>query len=197
MMRITGGTLQNRRVDSRPGKAVRPTSARLREALFNVLEKGVVAQRAGRPLVEGANVLDVCCGSGVLGLEALSRGAKRVTFVDGSQDSLEIARRNADRLGVRGKTGCLRADLRRLPPSNYRFDLIFLDPPYDRNLVAPALTSLMAGGWLADGAVIAVEHHRAETVSGGGGYELLEVRDYGQSCLSFLYCVPQELPSLS
>jgi len=152
MMRIVGGEVKGRRL-AVPPRGTRPTSERAREALFNSL--------TGLMDVHGANVLDLFAGSGAVGLEALSRGAKAVTFVESDRTACDVLRRNIDAVGLPGTT------LHRRPAATYLvgsgvdepFDLVFADPPYayrDDHL-AVLLTSLAAPGWLAPEAVVVVE----------------------------------------
>lgn len=149
-MRIVAGIYGGRRLFEPKNNDIRPTSDKIRGAVFNML--------ASRGAVEGAYVLDAFCGSGALGLEALSRGAAGCTFIDKSRESLDLARKNGDMLGVAAhyilkdftKIGTRTASL---SPAS----LVFLDPPYRMELVQVALKILVDGNWLADGARIVCE----------------------------------------
>ena len=129
------------------GAALRPTSDRVREALFNVLSGG----RYGDP-VTGARVLDLFSGTGALGLEALSRGAAHVTFVDQGRVAEGLIRQNLRRVKREADADLLTSDATRLPPADAAATLVFLDPPYGRDLGARALIAARGAGWIADGA---------------------------------------------
>ena len=156
-MRIIAGDLRSRTLQAPTGQATRPTSDRLRETLFNVL--------ASR--IEGAGFLDLYAGSGAVGIEALSRGAARVVFVERAAPALKVLRRNLDRLGlasrVRVQSESAVAVLRGPRTGSAGFDLVFLDPPYDAHTEYATVLALLGGeaaGLLAPGAVVIAEHRR-------------------------------------
>ena len=143
-MRIVGGRHGGRTLAAPKSQAIRPTADRLREALFNILTHSY-----GDP-VEGARVLDLFAGTGALGLEALSRGAGFVLFVDDGAEARALLRGNVDALGAGGASKVYRRDATRLGPAHPMepFGLAFLDPPYGKGLAERALTSAHDGGWL-------------------------------------------------
>lgn len=153
-MRIVGGKFKGRTLSSPDGRDTRPTTDRVREAIFNRLQHGVPGFS-----IDATRVLDLFAGTGALGLEALSRGAKHVHFIDNSDTARGIVRHNADTLGVIGQCKVWRRDAASLgvcsPMSPY--SLVFLDPPYGKGLAKRALTSLVTGGWLAENAIVVVE----------------------------------------
>ena len=152
-MRIVGGKFRGRSLLGPKSDAIRPTSDRLRESLFNVLAHGY-----GDPC-DGARVIDLFAGSGALGLEALSRGAVYAAFVDQSAEARGLIRGNIDAMGLSGITGLLKRDatkLGALAPFE-PFTLMFCDPPYRKGLAERALQSARDGGWLADDALVVVE----------------------------------------
>jgi 16S rRNA (guanine966-N2)-methyltransferase len=161
--------------------AVRPTSDRLRETLFNVLA------HAYEDPVEGARVLDLFAGTGALGLEALSRGASSVLFVDDSTEGRGLVRANVDALGVAGITKVFRRDATRLGAvhPNQPFTLVFCDPPYGRDLATAALASAAKGGWFAPGALVVVEEAAGAALTLPSGLTPLEERDYGDTRVVF------------
>lgn len=149
-MRIVAGLYGGRRLFVPKDQAIRPTTDKIRGAVFNMLES--------RGAVDGANVLDVFCGSGALGLEAMSRGATMCSFFDKSRDSLDLARKNAEMLGVKAEYILKDFTKAGVRPSHLpAFDLVFLDPPYHLNLVEQGLKVLIEGDWLAVGAWIVCE----------------------------------------
>lgn len=178
MTRIVGGTAKGRRLRV-PPRGTRPTSERAREALFNSL-RGMVD-------VEGARVLDLFAGTGAVGLEALSRGAADVTFVESDRGTCEILRRNVEAVGLDGAT------VRRAPAGTVLaggvdepYDLVFADPPYafpDDHLAA-LLAALAGSGWLAEGAVVVVERSaRGAEPAWPEGVDLVTHRRYGEGVL--------------
>jgi 16S rRNA (guanine966-N2)-methyltransferase len=178
-MRIIAGAFRGRRLASPHGHDVRPTSDRAREALFNILEHG-------QPPVRGARFLDLFCGTGAVGLEALSRGAVEVLLVESDTEALRVARTNLERLGTPGNVRLLRQDATRLGPAPSAFDIAFLDPPYRSGLTTPALTCLAQRRWLAPGARIVVELASKENLELPEGYELEQERRYGAAKLLLL-----------
>ena len=184
-MRIVGGRHRGRRVEAPPGLDVRPTTDRTREALFNVLSHSRWAVAEGDP-VAGAAVLDAFCGSGALGLEALSRGAASVVFVDSAPGSLSAVRRNIAALGEGDRATVVRSDARRPPrPRHGPATLAGLDPPYGTGLAGPALAALAEQGWMADGCLCAIEMSTRDRFELPAGFTLIEQRDYGGTRLVF------------
>jgi len=162
-----------------PGAHLRPTSDRVREALFNLL-----AARADVTL-EGARVLDLFAGTGALGLEALSRGAARVTFVDDGAAGRALLRANIATAGAQGMARVWRRDATRLGGARGQvFDLVFLDPPYGRGLGAAALAAAVAGGWLAPAATVVWEE--GAPMDPPPGFSPLDARRYGDTHLTLL-----------
>jgi 16S rRNA (guanine966-N2)-methyltransferase len=154
-VRIVAGRHKGRRLQAPAGRDIRPTTDRLRETVFNILMHSDWGPGGGDP-VSGAVVLDAFCGTGALGLEALSRGASEAWFLDRSPQALATARANAALLGEEARAGFLRGDALRQPPARARAGLILLDPPYGQGLGPAALAALAAAGWPADGGAVAV-----------------------------------------
>lgn len=184
-MRIVGGRLKGRTLQGpkgQGGQGLRPTSDRLRETLFNIL-----AHSHGDP-VSGARVIDLFAGTGAFGMEALSRGGEFCLFVDDCAQARALIRENVEALGLGGVTRIFRRDARKLgeKPPGAPYTLAFLDPPYNRGLAEPALTSLLRGGWLAPEALVIVEEATAALFEPAPGFDLLERRDYGETELVFL-----------
>ena len=181
-MRIVGGRLGGRTLLAPKSQAIRPPADPLREALFNIL-----THTYGDP-VEGARVLDLFAGTGALGLEALSRGAGFVLFVDDGAEARALLRGNVDALGAGGATKVYRRDATRLGPAHpmESYSLVFLDPPYGRGLAERALTSARAGGWLTADALIVVEEAAGAAFAPPAGFEQIERREYGDTQVVFL-----------
>jgi 16S rRNA (guanine(966)-N(2))-methyltransferase RsmD len=179
-MRIIAGRLRSRTLQAPPGLATRPTSDRLRETLFNVLA----------PRIEGAALLDLYAGSGAVGMEALSRGAARVVFVERAAPALKTLRANLVRLeigdGFEIYSGSVSAFLRR---GGAGFDVVFLDPPYDAEAeYAAALGPLggAANALLHQGAIVIVEHRRKQKLNASyGALTRTRLLEQGDAALSF------------
>lgn len=132
-MRIIAGKLRHQiLLDSSKYKELHPTTDRNRQALFNVLTNGSFLNDINFSLVD-ANVLDLCCGTGAIGFEAISRGAKHLTAIDNNYEHLTIAKKNAEKLKISNSCNFILADASKLPVCNENFDLIFVDPPYSFN----------------------------------------------------------------
>ncbi len=183
-MRIVGGTLKGRSLKGPSNQDIRPTSDRLREAIFNILAHGDLSEADP---VKGARVIDLFAGTGALAFEALSRGASFALMVDEGSQARALLRENTESLGLGGVTRIFRRDACRLgaAPPGPPFTLAFLDPPYGKNLVPPALVSLREGGWLAPNALVVVEE-MAQAVVEAQGFRVLERRDYGETAVTFL-----------
>lgn len=175
-MRVTGGTGRGKRLKAPPGLRVRPTSDKVKQALFNILGEKVT----------DAAFLDLFAGAGGIGIEALSRGAGRVVFVDDSRRSLEVIRENIEQtgLGDRAEVVASRAEayLRR---TKERFDLLFLDPPYAEEL-KPLLELISGAGVLKPEAIVLAEHFRKQpSPEKAGALTLYREAKYGDTILAF------------
>ena len=179
-MRIVGGRLKGRVLHAPASRAIRPTSERLRESIFDIL-----AHR--HDAVEGARVVDLFAGSGALGIEALSRGADFALFVDNGAEARALLRANIEALALGGVTRVWRADAARLgkAPAGPPFTLAFLDPPYEKGLAGPALAALCEGGWLAANALVVVEEAAKAEIAAPQGLTLVDERVYGETRIAF------------
>ena len=181
-MRVVGGKLRSRPIAGPKSDAVRPTSDRLREALFNILTHSY-----GDP-VTGARVLDLFAGTGALGIEAISRGADYALFVDEGVEARALLRDNVESLGLGGVTRIFRRDASRLGPAHPLdpFSLIFLDPPYGKGLAEKSLTSARDGGWLMPEALLVVEEAADAGFKTPEGFIELERRRYDDTEFTFI-----------
>jgi 16S rRNA (guanine966-N2)-methyltransferase len=182
-VRIVAGKFRGHSLATPKGGATRPTSDRVREAIFNVLAHGIDGFE-----LEGVRVLDLFAGTGALGLEALSRGARFALFVDEATAARAAIRRNAETLDVTGQVKIWRRDATKLGPCAplAPFRLVFIDPPYGRGFSKAALAQLVSGGWLAPGAVVVVEESDRAAVETPDGLEALDTRTYGDTQVLFL-----------
>src|SRR5436309_2871984 len=181
-MRVVGGRLRGRNLVSPASRDIRPTADRLRESLFNIL-----VHAYGDP-IQGARVLDLFAGTGALGLEAISRGAKFALFVDNGAEARALLRNNIEALGLGGITKVFRRDAGDLGAAHpvEPFSLVFLDPPYAKKLAEKALASLRDGCWLAAAAMLVVEEAKAAAFAVPEGFEELERRAYDDTEFTIL-----------
>lgn len=177
-MRIVAGKFRGREIAGPSSGATRPTSDRVRESLFNILAHGIAEFT-----LEGARVMDLFAGTGALGLEAISRGAKFCLFVEDDAGARGVIRNNADCCGVIGQCKIWRRDATDLGPSAPQspYHLVFADPPYGKGLGEKALQSLLAGGWLAVGSIVVLEEAEMAVVIDVPGLTLLDTRIYGDT----------------
>lgn len=185
-MRIISGKHRGRKIELGKEAAafVRPTSDFAREAIFNILNHSDLGLE--RHSYIDQYVLDACCGTGALGLEALSRGAKHVTFVDKSREALANAHFNAEKMHEGNNVDFIHADACKLPRAKRQFALVFLDPPYFKNMIEPALKSLHEGGWIAPDGIIVAEHGSKEKILFPKAYSVVDVRQYGRATINIL-----------
>ena len=177
-MRIVAGRFKGKSLDAPKGLNTRPTSDRVREALFNVLTHG-----APEIAFDQVRVLDLFAGSGALGLEALSRGARYGLFIEEDAGARGTIRRYVEALGLTGATKIWRRDATRLGPVGTMspFDLVFCDPPYGKGLGARALQSALEGGWLEPGAITVLEERAGEAPNWPQGLVEIDRRRYGDT----------------
>ena len=195
-MRIVAGAHRGRSLVAPKGHSTRPTADRARQALFNILEHAPWS-----PGLAGLRVIDLFAGSGALGLEALSRGAEFCLFADTDPIAAAAIADNIAALRLEGRTALRRWDATRLPSrisspvspalppqggETREFDLAFLDPPYGKGLVEPALASLLAGGWLSPKALAVVERGAGEPAPAAPGLEIVDNRAWGAARAWFM-----------
>ncbi len=181
-MRIVGGDFRGRPLATPHTQAIRPTTDRTREAVFNVLTHRFPDN------LEDAKVLDLFAGTGALGLEALSRGASYAVFIEESAEGRGLIRSNVEAFGLTGKTKIFRRDATALGEAGTLapFDLVFADPPYGKGLGERALQSAKQGGWLARGALCVVEEAASAPFEPGLGFMMVDERNYGETVIRFI-----------
>ncbi len=179
-MRIIGGAFKGKRLSAFKGQKIRPTSDRVKEALFNI----IVSQ-----IKEGIKVLDLYAGTGNIGIEALSQGASAALFVENDRKAIELLRKNLEHCGITDKAEIISRDVLRaiaeIEARDASFNIIFLDPPYGRGL--PGMTmKLLGDSSISTGALIIVEHSRREELEEKyGRFFKYDSRKYGDTSLSF------------
>ena len=186
-MRITGGQFRGRTLATPRDAQVRPTADKVRQAIFNILAHNHFG--CGFSL-EGARVADLFAGTGAMGIEAISRGARFCLFVDDSAESRALIRENVEGFQLTGASKIWRRDATQLGPmpagSGGPFHLVFLDPPYREGLVPPALNSLADGNWLAANALLLAETAEDEVLDVPSAFTLLDERVYGDTTVRLL-----------
>lgn len=183
-MRVTGGNFGGRTLKGPASQKIRPTSDKLRQAVFNIL-----AHAYGDP-APGARVLDLFAGTGALGIEALSRGAAFTLFVEDAAEARALIRANVETLQLTGVTKIYRRDATKLGPRGAfePFTLVFCDPPYGKGLAENSLASARDGGWLAKDALLVVEESVEAKFAAPEGFETLERREYDDTEIVILRC---------
>jgi len=182
-LRIIAGAWRGRSIEVPPGAIVRPTSDRVREALFNRLAHAFGGEGFR---LQGSRVVDVFAGTGALGLEALSRGAATALLCDRNPVVIDLLKRNVAKLHAEDRATIMNADGAHLPRAAVACDLAFLDPPYGEGLVISALEGLARQGWLKPGALVTVETDAGEPAPQAEGFALLDRRVYGRIAVSIL-----------
>ena len=180
-MRIISGTSKGKKLRALRGQAIRPTSDRAKESIFNILSEEV----------EGKHVLDLFAGTGNLGIEALSRGAIRAVFVEKEKSAIDVIKNNLSHCGFNDRSHVVRGDVERAIRHLYRkgesFDLIFMDPPYRKGLVQKTLNILCTQPVHRENSILIVEHDRRETLSEPTeGWTVARQRPFGDTVVSFI-----------
>jgi 16S rRNA (guanine966-N2)-methyltransferase len=184
MTRIIAGKYKGRKLTVAEGRDIRPTTDRMRERVFSMLA------HHRYPDMHGASVADLFAGTGALGLEALSRGADHITFVEKSPQSLQNLEHNIDTLKAGSDTSVLKASARALPPATSPFDFIFMDPPYRTGLIIPTLESILTSNWLAEDGVIIAELANDDDIAFPEALKIVDERSQGQQRVVFLKRTP-------
>ncbi len=192
-MRIITGKFRGRNLlKSDHLKSLRPTTDKNREALFNILSFGKFSKGLAKGLAKGldfklidSKILDLCCGTGSIGFEALSRGAKFITFIDNNREHLELVKKNAELLKVESDSEIICADARNLLANKNEFDLIFLDPPYSEDSL-PIIKNLLEKNFIHEKTLLVVEMKSGKEPESFSPLTLLETRKYGSTSFNFL-----------
>ena len=179
-MRIIGGTHKGKKLRPFPGKNIRPTSDRLREAVFSILSDRI----------RGSRVLDLFAGTGALGIEALSRGALEATFVDSEAAAIFLLNHNIQACGITAKARIIQWNILKnltcIQSGTPEFTLVFMDPPYQKDMIRTTLHHLHNSRALQKGAWIVIEHSTREPLKDLPAFQLKDARKYGKTLVSFL-----------
>lgn len=183
-MRIIGGKLKGKKlVDATKYKDLRPTTDRNRESLFNILSSAKFLNEIKFDLI-GANILDICCGTGAVSFEGLSRGAKKALLIDKDREHLKIAQENIDALNLQSQAEIKQIDIFKISKNEEFFDLIFIDPPYKENY-ALIIENLINFSWIKKGSLIVIESDK-NICEFPSKLRLLDSRKYGKTFFNFL-----------
>lgn len=181
-MRIIAGSWRGRSLIAPPDDRIRPTSDRVKGAIFNILAHNIEGVQ-----LDGARVIDLFAGTGALGFEALSRGAAHCVFVEKDAEARGLLTRNVALLDFAAQSEILAIDATQLGPARGRspFTLAFLDPPYGKGLGERALAALESGAWLAPDAVVVLEESAGAKIAWPAGYDVLDARRWGDTQAAF------------
>ncbi|WP_417580006.1 16S rRNA (guanine(966)-N(2))-methyltransferase RsmD [Pelagibacterium sp.] len=181
-MRIVAGKFRGKQLETPKSDDIRPTSDRVREAVFSI-----IGSRIG-PHFEGLYVLDIFAGTGALGFEALSRGAAHCVFIDTGIEARGLIRGHIEAFGVGGQTKLLKRDATDLGPVERikPAELVFADPPYGQGLGEKAIASAVAGGWIAPDALIVLEERKDVAIAAPKGTRIVDRREYAETAVTFL-----------
>ena len=187
-MRIIGGSLKGRRLSAIKTEgnmtSLRPTTDRTKESLFNILLGGKFELK-----IEKARILDIFAGSGALGLEAISRGAKSCTFIEKNKACVRILEANLNICNIKNQTNIKILDATKFPlNTDQPYDLVFVDPPYRKSLGEAAVRSALASNWISDNALIVLEEGEQKSLL--EGFKLKDTRRYGDTILHFFERLP-------
>lgn len=193
-MRITAGTLKNREVFSFKDAegSLRPTSSKTRQAVFNLLTHSKFLHEIdflteeNPSLIRDRVIADIYCGTGIMGFEGFSRGAKTLLFVDKNGLTIDMVKKSAKKLGVYDDCIFIRANATQLSAQPVKSDVIFVDPPYNKDLIVPTLKSLADNMWMRDGGVVICEHSIKEKFEPFPPFTILDQREYGHSSITIL-----------
>ena len=181
-MRIVAGKFRGKQLEAPKSDDIRPTSDRVREAVFSI-----IGSRIG-PHLEGLHVLDLFAGTGALGFEALSRGAAHCVFIDTGIEARGLIRGHIEHFGVGGQTKLLKRDATDLGPAERikPCGLVFADPPYGKGLGEKAIASALSGGWIAPEALIVLEERKDVAIEAPTGTQIVDRREYADTAVTFL-----------
>ncbi len=185
-MRIVGGEHKGKKLVLPEDKRIRPTADRTREALFNILAHGSEFRTENGPMPLGVKVLDVFAGTGALGVEALSRGAAHVTFMDNHADSLKLIKQNLALIDAQRQASVFNRSGLNPGSAPAPVDLVMMDPPYNEDLAEPTLKALLENNWIGDNTIIAVELAAKQNLPEIAELEQIDTRKYGAAKLVIL-----------
>ncbi|AIL64714.1 Ribosomal RNA small subunit methyltransferase D [Rickettsiales bacterium Ac37b] len=184
-MRIIAGKHKGRNIMLPTRTNVRPTTSKTREGIFNILNSGQFLKE-GISILHRAKILELFCGSGALSFESLSRGAEHAIMVDNNQENLNYVALNAEKLSESNNISIIRTDASFLPKANHAVDIVFIDPPYNSNVIESVLYKLQQQNWLKNDTIIVIDAFSKEDINIPLGYNHISQRIYGKTKIIFL-----------
>ena len=186
-MRIIAGQFRGRKLIRFNKEAIKPTTDKTRESIFNIIISYINNDKKNNMPFEGFNVLDIFAGTGALGFEAISRGAENVTFIEKSRDNLRVLYKNVDHLKVKEKVNIIKRSIRKVKQINGKFDLIFMDPPYQMNLILKkTLKKVLDFKIIKKKTIIVLEHAKKKKIVIPKEFEIIKEKNYGNSSLTLI-----------
>ena len=186
-MRIISGKFRGRKLIKFNKETIKPTKDKTRESIFNIIISYFNFENKNNLPLQGLNVLDIFAGTGALGLEAISRGAKNVTFIEKSRDNLRVLYKNVDHLKINEKVTIIKRSIKNVKKINEKFDIIFIDPPYQMDLIfKKTLKKITDFKILKKETLIILEHSRKKKIIVPKIFEIIKEKDYGNSSLTLI-----------
>ena len=184
-MRIISGKFRGRKLIKFNKEGIKPTTDKMRESIFNIVISYLkINEKKNNLPLENFNVLDIFAGTGALGLEAISRGAEKVTFIEKTRDNLRVLYKNTDLLEIKEKVKIIKKSIRNVKKIEGQFDLIFMDPPYQMDLIIKkTLKKVLDFKIIKKKTVIVLEHAKKKKIVIPKEYEIIKEKNYGNSGL--------------
>ena len=183
-MKIISGKLQGRKIHTSKDNDYRPTTGRVKEAIFSILSSGEFLNQDGYTAIDDAVTIDVFGGTGALTFEAISRGAKQSYIIESNITHIKDMEINISKLGIGSQIKIIRGSATALPKSEVRCNIAFIDPPFNKGLINDTVKSLVEQNWLSKNAIIVIENHHKDLYNIEQYAELLKSRRYGDAILS-------------
>tara|TARA_B100000029_G_scaffold476009_1_gene519793 strand:- start:9093 stop:9665 length:573 start_codon:yes stop_codon:yes gene_type:complete len=187
-MRIISGKFRGQKLTKFKKVGIRPTTDKTRESIFNVVTSYLQINKKGTDLpFKGFNVLDIFAGTGALGFEAISRGAENVTFIEKSRDNLSVLYKNADHLNVKEKVKIIKKSIKKVKKINEKFDLIFMDPPYELNMMfEETLKKILDFKIIKKNSLLILEHAKKQKIIIPNEFIIIKKKNYGNSGITLI-----------
>ena len=187
-MRIISGIFRGRKLIKFNKEGIKPTTDKTRESIFNIVVSYLkINEKSNNLPFQGFNVLDIFAGTGALGFEAISRGAAKVTFIEKSKDNLQVLYKNVDHLKVNEKVKIIKRSIRKVKKIDGKFDLIFIDPPYQMDLILKkTLKKILDFKIIKKNSIIILEHSKKKKISIPEDFEIIKEKIYGNSSLTLI-----------
>jgi 16S rRNA (guanine966-N2)-methyltransferase len=183
-MRIIAGSLKTRKIITEKQENIKPTTSKLREIIFNIITHNKYTEQ--NLLGKNIKFLDIFSGTGIMTFEAISRGIESATIIEKNRKSNELIAKNAEIFGISNKINCLQLDASNLPIATQQYDLCFIDPPYEKELIEKTLNSLITNNWLNHHAILFIEYEKKLDLTFSKSFTLLDTRKYGNSKISII-----------